>query len=396
MNCLPANCPDWLSKIIIERGGILSFYDFMEIVLNDPNHGYYGSGKAKIGKKGDFVTSTALSDDFAFLLAIQIEDWLNQIGKDLDSKKKLTILEFGSGNGCLLRGIIEYFLNKNSEILKNISFKIIELNPGMIELQRINLNKFLNQGIEINWIDLDDIDDDCINGIVIAHEVLDAFAVERIQYKNGSIFRQGVELNKNTKTLNFKNISITENLDKFIAEINNKLGIKIPPKDAPTGWTTELHVDSLNWLENIFKKMDNGILLIIDYALDSKKYYSAKKNDGTILSYKNQRANIEILNSPGDCDLTCHLCSDLLIYQANLAGFDSIGFVKQGEALLLLGLAQRLYDIQKELENDLSKALIKREAILRLVDPICLGDFKWFIFKKSKNNELQIESKCIN
>ena len=149
-------------------------------------------------------------------------------------------------------------------------------------------------------------------------------------------------------------------------------------------------------MENLSKKVKNGILLIIDYAIDSKKYYSAQKNDGTILAYKNQRAFKEILHSPGDFDLTCHICIEILIYQAKLAGFESLGLVKQGEALLLLGLAQKLYEIQNNMKNNLSQALIRREAMLRLVDPICLGDFKWFVFKKSNNKEFSINSKCIN
>ena len=396
MKSIPANSPSWLSKKILQKGGTLSFYDFMHIALNDPINGYYGSGKALIGKDGDFVTSPSLSDDFASLLAIQIEDWLIQIKKSLDSHKKLTIVEFGSGNGSLIAGIIEYFLNKSPRILENVSFKIIELNKGMIDKQKLRLKKFLKKGININWIDLNDIDDDCINGVVIANEVLDAFAVERIQYKDGTIYRQGVELDQKNQTLNFKNIPLTENLRNYIDEIKNILGIFIPPKNAPDEWTTELSINSFNWLESISKKIDNGILLIIDYAIDAKRYYSAHKNDGTIIAYKNQRAFRDILISPGDCDLTCHICSDILIYQAKLAGFESIGLAKQGEALLLLGLAQRIYEIQNNLKDNLSQALLKREALLRLVDPIALGDFKWFIFKKSINKKFFIKTKCLN
>ena len=76
MNSLPANSPKWFTKIILEKGGILSFYDYMNIALNNVNNGYYGSGKAKIGKNGDFVTSPSLSDDFSILLAVQIEEWI--------------------------------------------------------------------------------------------------------------------------------------------------------------------------------------------------------------------------------------------------------------------------------------------------------------------------------
>ena len=396
MNSFPANSPTWFTKKICEKGGILSFYDYMNIALNDPFNGYYGSGKAKIGQDGDFVTSPSLSDDFAVFLAIQIEEWILQIKNNLNSRKKITVLEFGSGNGCLLSGIINYFLNRKSQIINDISFKIIELNIGMLEIQKKTFKKFLEQDIDIQWISLSDLKDESINGIVIAHEVLDAFCVERIQFKKGVIYQQGVQLNKENQTLEFINLPLTEKIKKFIKEIKNELGVIIPPKDVSEEWTTELNIDNLIWLENLSRKVNNGILLIIDYAIDSKKYYSPKKNNGTILAYKNQRAFSEILNSPGDFDLTCHLCSDLLIYQAKLAGFESIGLVKQGEALLLLGLAQKLFEIQSNFKNDLSQALLTREALLRLVDPICLGDFKWFVFKKSKNQEFSIKSKCIN
>ena len=73
MNSLPANNPDWLVKKIIKMGGTISFYDFMNFALNDPINGYYGSGKAKLGVRGDFVTSPSLSDDFAFLVGKQID-----------------------------------------------------------------------------------------------------------------------------------------------------------------------------------------------------------------------------------------------------------------------------------------------------------------------------------
>ena len=396
MNSLPANSPKWFTKIILEKGGILSFYDYMNIALNNVNNGYYGSGKAKIGKNGDFVTSPSLSEDFSILLAVQIEEWILQIKNNLNLNKKITILEFGSGNGCLLRGIINYLHDKNPQILNEISFKIIELNEGMVGIQKINLKKFLEQGIDIKWLSIGDLEDDKLDGIVIAHEVLDAFCVERIQFKEGVIYQQGVQLNKEKQTLDFINLPLPKKIKEFIKEIKIELGINIPPEDASEEWTTELNIDNLSWLENLSRKINNGILLIIDYAIDSNKYYSPQKNDGTILAYKNQRAFREILNNPGDFDLTCHICSDLLIYQAKLAGFESLGLVKQGEALLLLGLAKKLFEIQNNLNNDLSEALLRREALLRLVDPICLGDFKWFVFRKSKNKKFSIKSRCVN
>ena len=395
MNKFPANSPKWLTKKILEKGGKLPFSEFMDIALNDPINGYYGSGKANVGINGDFVTSPSLSDDFSFFIAKQIEEWLEQMKNSLTSNGEFTIIEFGSGKGCLIKGIIDYFFSKNKQILKEISFKIIELNEGMKIKQRENLKEFLKNGINISWIKLDNLEDKSINGIIIANEVLDAFPVERIQYSKGHLYQQCVSFNEKCEELFLLKNNLNENLIKSINYIKNKFGINIPPENVSEGWSTELHIYQSEWLEQIYKKLNFGILLIIDYAIESKKYYSSKKHDGTIIAYKNQKAINEFLLSPGNCDLTCHICSDILITQAKDIGFGFNGIVKQGEALLSLGLAKELHDIQISCNNDISKALLKREALLRLVDPICLGDFKWFIFEVTDNN-FNFKSKCLH
>ena len=93
MNNIPANNPEWLIKKITNEGGIISFYEYMNLVLNDPINGYYGGGKAKLGLKGDFVTSPTLSNDFAHLLGKQIEDWLIQFKNVFGSSKKLSVIK---------------------------------------------------------------------------------------------------------------------------------------------------------------------------------------------------------------------------------------------------------------------------------------------------------------
>ena len=89
------------------------------------------------------------------------------------------------------------------------------------------------------------------------------------------------------------------------------------------------------------------------------------------------------------------MCIETLINDADILGFDTVGITKQGEALLALGLAEKIYGIQKEFKEDLSNALLRREALLRLVDPVCLGNFKWFVFKKFKEKEMNINSTCL-
>ena len=281
------------------------------------------------------------------------------------------------------------------KIIKNVWFIIIEPNKGMINKQQKKLEKYLKLGFDISWRCLEDLEDRSLNGVVLANEVLDALPVERIINLKGKMQRQGVSIDKKSGRLFFKAISITKELEKSIASAQEKLDINIPPKYAPEGWTTEWHIDNKKWLMAIYAKINNGILLIIDYAKEAKRYYSLGNSNGTLISYKNQKIVENIFESPGDCDLTSHVCIESLIYDSETLGFETIGIVKQGEALLSLGLAERLFEIQNELKDDISKALSRREALLRLVDPICLGDFKWFVFSKFNKKKFKINSLCI-
>jgi len=395
MNSLPVNNPDWLVKKIIKMGGTISFYDFMNFVLNDPIDGYYGSGKAELGVQGDFVTSPSLSDDFAFLAGKQIEDWLIQFKSSFLSNQQLAVIEFGAGDGSFMSGLIKYFLESSKNFLEGVSFVIIEPNKGMVEKQKNKLEEFLKLGIDILWKGLEELEENNINGIVIANEVLDALPVERITFSKEKLFRQAVSIDKKSCTLFLDEMPITSELEKSIELAKSELGITIPPKDALEGWTTEWHVDNSEWLKALYGKINNGILLIIDYAKEAEKYYTSRNSDGTIVAYKNQKMIPNVLDSPGNCDLTSHVCVETLINDAENIGFNTVGITKQGEALLALGLAERLYGIQKEFKEDLSNALLRRETLLRLVDPVCLGDFKWFVFNKFKEKKMNINSSCL-
>jgi SAM-dependent MidA family methyltransferase len=44
-----------------------------------PIDGFYGSGRARVSRDGDFVTSPALGSDFAALLASQVVRWLAEL-----------------------------------------------------------------------------------------------------------------------------------------------------------------------------------------------------------------------------------------------------------------------------------------------------------------------------
>ena len=130
--------------------------------------------------------------------------------------------------------------------------------------------------------------------------------------------------------------------------------------------------------------MDQGVLLIVDYALEASRYYTAMRSEGTLLSYRKQRASADLLAHAGTADLTAHLCLETLIANAEERGWRTLGQCRQGEALLSLGLADRLHQLQQLPVTALANALQRRETLLRLVDPAALGEFRWIAFQRDR------------
>ena len=172
MKSLPVNNQEWIIKKIIKKGGTISFHNYMDLVLNDPNNGYYGSGRANLGSKGDFVTSPSMSDDFAFLLSKQIYEWLLQLRSKSSCDDKLSVIEFGAGDGSLMSGLLEYFFINDKNILKNVCFIIIEPNKGMIKKQQKKLEKYLKLGFDLLWRNLEDLEDRSLNAVSYTHLTL--------------------------------------------------------------------------------------------------------------------------------------------------------------------------------------------------------------------------------
>ena len=171
-----ARCPEWLIDRIINSGGSISFYKYMDLVLNDPQNGFYSTGRLNIGKDGDFCTSPSLGNDFARLLAIQVVDWLLDLEKSGIESELLSLVEIGPGEGTLSRDLAIAIAEIAPALISKIEFVLVELNVGMRKRQEKVVNNF--EGIYCRWCDLEDLILRPVTGVVIANEALDAFPVE--------------------------------------------------------------------------------------------------------------------------------------------------------------------------------------------------------------------------
>ncbi|MFN9532000.1 MAG: SAM-dependent methyltransferase, partial [Cyanobacteriota bacterium] len=65
---MSVSVPAWLADRLEGAGGSVPFGTFMQWALHDPKHGYYGSGRARIGPGGDFATSPSRGSECSALL----------------------------------------------------------------------------------------------------------------------------------------------------------------------------------------------------------------------------------------------------------------------------------------------------------------------------------------
>jgi SAM-dependent MidA family methyltransferase len=357
----------------------------MQWALHDPEHGAYGSGRLQVGPRGDFVTSPSLGPDFAALLAPQIAQWLQQHPAD----QPLALVEAGPGEGDLALQLAQELAVGWPELAARTALLLIEPNIGMAERQRARLSA---SPLPCRWLSFEQLSASPVHGVLLAHEVLDALAVERVQWDGALWRRQQVALHEADQAEPSLRLEPGEALQPQELVQLEALGLLDPGPQRPAGWTTELHPEQTPWLELAAAGLASGVLLVIDYAHEAWRYYAPQRSNGTLMAYRRQQASNDPLQDPGHWDLTAHLCLESLERAAASSGWAFIGQRRQGEALLALGLAQQLHGLQQQTGIGLDALLARREALLRLVDPHTLGDFRWAAFQRSAAGWMACES----
>ena len=379
--------PPWLLERLLAKGGEISFSTYMDWVLHDPQYGAYGSGRLRIGPQGDFVTSPSLGGDFSALLAPQLVEWLLPLLAEqaMATGERLALVESGPGEGTLALDLALVLARDWPELAKRLELVMVEPNGGMAARQRQVLRAC---PLPVRWSSFEQLAQAPVRGVVLAHEVLDALAVERIVWDGTSWRQQVVRLHGEASAAPSLRLEPGEPLEPSVLSRLKPLGLLEPNPQRPEGWCTELHCAVRPWLDHCAAGLSQGTLLVVDYALEAWRYYGPQRSNGTVMAYRQQQACSDPLVEPGAWDLTAHLCIDALLIDAEATGWQPLGHCRQGEALLALGLAEQLHGLQKLPTSGLQEALARREALLRFVDPGALGDFRWLAFGRGVPNQM--------
>src|SRR6266487_1877163 len=109
----------------IRKRGPVSFAWFMEQALYHPVHGYYSSGRAAIGRRGDYFTSVSVGPLFGQLLAAQFAEIWERLGK-IDN---FVIVEQGAHDGQFACDVLEFLKKHAPEFFEVLRYRIVERFP---------------------------------------------------------------------------------------------------------------------------------------------------------------------------------------------------------------------------------------------------------------------------
>ena len=329
---------------------------FIELALYDKVNGYYMK-KNPFGKEGDFITAPNITRLFSEIIAI----WVVTFWKSIGSPKKFNLLEFGAGNGEMMKVIIETLKNF-PECFVYCNFQIHEKSELLRKKQQLNL-----KSEKITWIKDIKISNS-FPTIFLANEFFDALPIKQFFKKKEGWFERFVDLNDKKKA-EFKEQPID------IKSIENVINFEIS-KDQEI---IEYSPDSFKYLKHIcnsIKKNDGGIL-IIDYG-----YLNFKMHE-TLQAIKNHKHS-NILEDIGDSDITYNINFNL--FKTFIDQFDDLNSLicNQKKFLTSMGIVQRAEIISENIPFSKKSDLFYR--IRRLIDEKQMGElFKVMLIKKKKN-----------
>lgn len=312
----------------IEAEGPLSFRDFMEEVLYNPQFGYYSSTRNPIGRQGDFFTSSDLDPVFGKLLARKFAQMASAIGA---APEAFTIIELGAGRGLLAREILQHH---------RFPYCVVERSAAMRERQREALRDF-----DVHW--LDGLPPN-VTGCIFSNEFFDALPVRRIVRRGGAL----------------REIYVTGEFTEVEGDLQE-------PMDVPLseGQLADINTDAAQWIRRIAGSLNRGYHLAIDYGYQDREFYARPR--GTLMCYWQHQAIEDPYIRIGEQDITSHVNFSDLIREGTAVGLTTETFTTQMDFLIQLGVLQELEAL---VPAQTAEAIQRVMAMKKLILPGGMGE----------------------
>ena len=368
------NHPELEIRRRISLRGRISFAEFMEIALFWPEGGYY-TGESPVGATGDYYTSPSVHPAFAALLATQLFQVWDLMGRPVS----FHIIETGAGNGLLAKYILSRGPVLSKDFAKAIKYVCLDYRSST------GLETDVFMGENSSSVDRLSavmpthrlVDDKAsssnlhlplsgVTGCVISNELLDAFPVHQVTVHKG-LFQEIF-------------VSITD--QQFIQTLGRPSCPELSQRlrrqgvDLKEGQVAEINLGIDRWASEISSILDFGYVITIDYGDTAKRLYSfSERPDGCLTTYYKHTQIDDPFQHIGSQDITSQVDFSTVVKSGIDNGLAFLGYSTQGQFLNNLGL-----DIwRRELGRTRISAReedANRAGILDLVRPGGLGEFK--------------------
>ncbi|REK76232.1 class I SAM-dependent methyltransferase [Paenibacillus paeoniae] len=311
----------------------ISFHDYMETCLYDEDYGYYQSGEARVGKGGDFYTSSAIGGVMSEILS----RYVLKVQASLDAP--VILVEWGAGTGQLSAGIAATLRGHVPDWESRFSQQLVENHPG----HRAKVKEsYLQAGIPtsppvrtsseciLDW----ETGGVKMPRLLIANELLDAFPVHRI-IRRGEGYRElGVAVWPGHGFLY---------VDMPISDADFLCWLERDGIELRDGQITEVCPGARRWLHQLGGLLNAGDrVILIDYGHEAEEYAAEHRMQGTLMTYWRHLASDSPFHGAGERDITAHVSFSFVRSSAEEAGFSVVYYETQKQFLLDNGILELL------------------------------------------------------
>ncbi|MFD0715121.1 class I SAM-dependent methyltransferase [Paenibacillus sp. GCM10027626] len=346
-----------------ERVPCISFRDYMACCLYDDKEGYYSSGEVRIGRAGDFYTSSGIGTIFGEMLAAYIASLTGRLGTSAAD-----IAEWGAGSGALSAQMLAEWRRKGQRLAGH--YAVVDANPVHLReaaraVEGIHPHLFVMkpaEAINMKWRS-NQADQPLI---VIANELLDAFPVHRVARLHGRLWELGVSLSLDDAPAGPANgEALFSTVYMPLSDERIEQSLLADGIELAEGQETEVNLDSEGWLAEMSEAIDYGAIVIIDYGHEAAELTASHRMRGSFLCYSGHIAHDNPYLNPGRQDLTSHINFTACRRAAERAGWQVAAYQTQKQFLVEQGILQQL--IAHQDSNPFSEPARRNRSIRQLL-----------------------------
>ncbi len=346
-----------LTEILAERiraGGPISFAEFMRECLYHPVHGYYSRAGAR--RFGDYYTSVDVHPIFGRLLARQFAEMWEQLG----SPRTFFVAESGAGVGRLAGHILDFSARALPAFYAALEYVAVERSGARRAVHAARLAEHAAAGRASSAAEIPRA---IPTGCIFSNELLDALPAHRVTVENGALREIYVSFESGRFTEVLGEPSMPA-LERYFQE----QGITLEE-----GQQAEVCFEACDWIESAGRALERGFVLTIDYGHEARALYDEQHNRGTLLAYRDHTVTENLLDAPGEQDLTSHVNFTAVDLWGRRAGLLRAGLVTQSQFLVALGRGNEFADLYEPGQTEMEK-LRARLLLKNLIHPEGLGE----------------------